>query len=73
MEITNELDSLQSKYDTWIKKVKMLDKADPRVIAFNNGLTYFSYVRRDASKGCHNPEYARVLLQNCEKEWALLQ
>ena len=73
MEITNELDSLQSRYDTWIKKVKMLDKADPRVIAFNNGLTYFSYVRRDASKGCHNPEYARVLLQKCEKEWALLQ
>ena len=73
MEITSKLDSLQPIYDNWTKKVKMLDKTDPRVIAFNNGVIYFSYVRRDASKGCHNPEYARVLLQNCEKEWALLQ
>jgi hypothetical protein len=71
-EIVRKLDSLQPIVDEWSARVKKLDKNDPKVIAFNSGLTYFSYVRRDASKGCHNPEYARALLQNCEREWSKL-
>lgn len=49
-----------------------MDKADPKVTTFNNGATYFTFVEAAASKGAHNPVYAKLLLENAEKEWQIL-
>lgn len=72
-EISKKAEALKPIYDEWTKKVATMDKNDPKVIAFNNGATYFTYVEADASKGAHNPEYAKQLLTKCETEWAKLK
>ena len=72
-EIGQKLDALKPTYDEWSKKVETMDKNDPKVVAYTNGATYYTFVLKDASKGVHNPEYAKVFLQNCEQECAKLK
>lgn len=72
-EIGKKLEALRPVFDEWGKKVETMDKNDPKVIAYNNGKTYFWYVDADASKGAHNYALAKDSLQKCEAEFAKLK
>jgi len=67
-EISTKLASLKPKFDTWTKRVAVLDPKDPRVAQFNNARTYYTYVTSDSSKGAHNFALAKALLEQAEIE-----
>jgi len=71
-EISQQLDQLRPVYLEWRQKVATLSADDPKVIAFNNGATFFTYVDNDGSKGAHNYNYAKVLLSKAESYWKVL-
>ncbi|MHB1404024.1 MAG: hypothetical protein ACYCV0_00310 [Desulfitobacteriaceae bacterium] len=72
-EIGRMLDALRPTFENWTRIVTTMDKNDPKVVVFNNGTTYFTYVEADGSQGVHNYEYAKFLLQKCAEEWASLK
>lgn len=72
-EIEGMLEVLRPTYENWTRILGTMDKNDPKVLAFNNGATYFTYVVADGSRGVHNFAYAKFLLQRCAEEWASLK
>jgi len=66
--ISTKLAGLKPKFDTWEKKIKLLDPKDPRVAQFNNARTYYTYVTSDSSKGAHNYALTKALLEQAEIE-----
>ena len=62
VEIENHLDELKKVYEEWSKKIPSLDKNDPKVKAFTEGSTYYTYVKADGSKGVHNYMFAKALI-----------
>ena len=72
-EIGKKLEELKPIYDDWSKKAATMDKNDPKVKAFRNGATYFTYVETDSSKGAHNYELTKKLLAKAEENFILLK
>ncbi|MFZ3102596.1 MAG: hypothetical protein WA131_10385 [Desulfitobacteriaceae bacterium] len=62
IEIENHLEKLKKIYDEWTIRVQTLDKNDPKVKAFQEGSTYYTYVQADGSKGIHNYTFAKALI-----------
>lgn len=71
--IGGKLEELKPVHEEWGKKISTLDKNDPRVKAFNEGTTYYTYVEADASRGAHNYEMAKDLLVKAEEKFGLLK
>lgn len=71
-EITKKLDQLRPIYLEWTKKLTTLAVDDPKVIAFKNGATFFTFVENDGSKGAHNFNYSKLLLSKTESYWKSL-
>lgn len=71
--IGGKLEEIKAVYEAWGKKAADLDKNDPRVKAFNEGTTYYTYVEADASRGAHNYELARELLARAEEKARLFK
>jgi hypothetical protein len=71
-EIGKKLDQLRPVYLEWSKKVATLSADDPKVIAFKNGATFFTFVDNDGSKGAHNFNYSTLLLSKAESYWKAL-
>lgn len=71
-EISKKLDQLRPIYLEWSKKFAALSADDPKVIAFNNGATFFTFVDNDGSKGAHSFNYSRLLLSRAESYWKSL-
>lgn len=71
-EIENHLGKLKKVYDEWKIKVQTLDKNDPKVKAFNEGSTYYTYVQADGSKGIHNYIFAKALIGKAYAKYAEL-
>jgi len=71
-EISKKLDQLRPVYLEWRKKVATMSADDPKVIAFNNGATFFTFVDNDGSKGAHNFNYSKLLLAKAESYWKSL-
>lgn len=67
-EISQKLDTLKPKFESWEKKVQSLDPKDPKVTQFNNARTYYMYVTSDSSKGAHNYALSKALLEQAEIE-----
>ncbi|MEA4901127.1 hypothetical protein [Desulfitobacterium sp.] len=67
-EISQKIEALKPKFDSWEKKVQSLDPKDPKVVQFNAARTYYMYVTSDASKGAHNYALSKALLQQAEIE-----
>ncbi|HVJ48064.1 hypothetical protein [Desulfitobacterium sp.] len=65
-EISQKLDNLKPKFDSWEKKIKSLDPKDPKIAQFNNARTYYMYVTSDSSKGAHNYALSKSLLEQAE-------
>lgn|GEM_PF-892840 len=72
-EINTKIEALRPIYTEWSKKVDTLAKDDPKLAAFNVLKTNFWYVDADASKGVHNYELAKVLIQDAEAAAAKLK
>lgn len=72
-EIGSKLKALEDLSKSLEAKVKDLPKDDPKLQAYNNGITYFSYVEGDSSKGIHNYPFAKTLLEAAENEWKKVQ
>ena len=72
-EINQKLKYLRPIYILWEKKVTNLDPADPKVKAFNEGRTYYTYVEADGSKGAHNYEMALALLNKAIAKFSILK
>jgi len=72
-EIGKKLEDLKKVYDDWSKKTATMDKNDPKVKAFKDGATYFTYVETDGSKGVHNYQFAKALLAKAEEKFATLK
>lgn len=75
-EIGGKLEELKKVYDELSKKYaaaiegKTLDQVtDPKAKAFMEGRTYFTYVEADASRGAHNYELAKALLEKAEAKF----
>ena len=76
-DIEKRMTADKTIYDDWTKKIAAMtpdqQKSDPKVKAFQNGATYYSYVEADGSKGAHNYDFAKALLDACDKEWTALK
>ncbi|MFZ3102600.1 MAG: hypothetical protein WA131_10405 [Desulfitobacteriaceae bacterium] len=72
-EIEQKLNYLRQIYTTWEKKVATLDPADPRVKAFNEGRSYYTYVEADGSKGAHNYDLSVALLNKAIIKFSILK
>ncbi|AHF08599.1 hypothetical protein [Desulfitobacterium metallireducens] len=71
--ISKRLDELEPIYIEWSGKIASMNPEDPKVIAFKNGATYFTFVDADGSKGVHNFPYAQALLDKAESYWKILK
>lgn len=71
-EIVTKLDQLRPVYLEWSKKIATLSADDPKVTAFKNGATFFTFVDNDGSKGAHNFNYSTLLLSKAESYWKVL-
>ncbi len=71
--ISQKLEELKPLYDEWSEKTGSMDPNDPRVKTFNEATTYFTYVEADSSKGAHNYELAKALLEKAEEKLKALQ
>ncbi len=71
--IGGKLEELKPVYEEWGKKISTMDKNDPRVKLFNEGITYYTYVEADASRGAHNYELAKDLLAKAEEKFGQLK
>lgn len=67
-EITKKIDALKPQFESWEKKIELLDPKDPKVAQFNDAQTYYTYVTSDASKGSHNYALSKALLEQAEVE-----
>lgn len=72
-DVEKRMAALAKVNDEWAKKVSTLDKNDPKVKAFNEFTTYYSFVEADSSKGVHNPPYIKALLEQAEASAAQLK
>lgn len=71
--VVKKLGALKPVYVQWSKKANTMDSNDPKVKAFREGATYYSYVANDGSKGVHNFEFTKKLLAKAEEKFSLLQ
>ncbi len=72
-EIGKKLEELKKVYDEWSKKAASMDQNDPKLKAFKEGSTYYTYVEADSSKGVHNYDLAKALLAKAEEKFATLK
>jgi len=71
--ISKKLEELMPLYEEWGEKTGAMDPNDPRVKTFGEATTYLTYVDADASKGAHNYELAKALLEKAEEKFNELQ
>lgn len=72
-EVKAQLEALKPVYDEWTKKVATMDKNDPKVKAFKDGSTYYTYVEADGSYGVHNPDFTKALLAKAKEKYDTLK
>jgi len=68
VSISKKLEDLKPKFDSWEKKILLLDPKDPQIAQFKNARTYYMYVTSDSSKGAHNYALSKALLEQAEIE-----
>ena len=71
--ISQKLDELRPLFEEWGEKTGAMDPNDPRVKSFGEAATYFTYVEADSSKGAHNYELAKALLEKAGEKFQELQ
>jgi len=71
--ISKKLEELKPKYDEWSEKSGTMPKDDPRLKTFMEATTYYTYVEADSSKGAHNYELAKALLEKAEEKFSQLK
>lgn len=71
--ISKRLAELKLTYDEWSKRVTTMDSKDPKVQAFKDGATFYTFVDSDGSKGVHNFPYAQALLDKADSYWKVLK
>ncbi|MHB1404023.1 MAG: hypothetical protein ACYCV0_00305 [Desulfitobacteriaceae bacterium] len=72
-EIEQQLSELRLINYEWGEKISNLDPKDPRVTAYYQGRTYFTYVDADGSKGAHNYELTKALLDQAQVKFNVLK
>lgn len=72
-EIEQQLQELRLINYEWSKKIPNLDPQDPRVALYYQGRTYLTYVDADGSKGAHNYELSKALLEQAQLKFRNLK